>query len=284
MRKLFVIATMILVSPVMLFTGSSAAHADPKYVALGDSVAAGYGLPAGSQSGAQDRLCKRSSRSYPERVARRNGYDLGLIACSGATVRDGLITDQEINGARDPKRQLKRAFTGRVPRAISITIGANDMGWSQLIALCYATRCGRDIPYVPDDTDLFETRLALLEVKLVALRAEIWRQSALRGVRPPRTVLTGYYNPFGSARCQATRGVTSRERRWIGNRLQDVNALLRRHARQAGWLSYAPVDQAFRGHRLCSPQPYVTGPRTIGRLHPTAAGQRAYARAVLNRL
>src|SRR5262245_7444475 len=112
------------------------------YVALGDPVAAGFGLRPGTQTTKQDRLCKRSSKAYPFRVARRLDVRLrGFVACRGAKFDEGLYGRQQI-GDRELPEQIERVFARRTPRLMSITIGANDMRWGYFIAKCYVARCG----------------------------------------------------------------------------------------------------------------------------------------------
>src|SRR5918996_6080424 len=92
------------------------------YVALGDSVAAGFGLRPGKQTTKQDRLCERSSKAYPFRVARRLDVRLrGFVACRGAKFDEGLYGRQEV-GNRELPEQIERVFARRTPRLMSITI------------------------------------------------------------------------------------------------------------------------------------------------------------------
>jgi lysophospholipase L1-like esterase len=245
------------------------------YAALGDSVAAGYGLRPGTQTTRQDRLCKRSSRAYPFRVAGRIDARLrGFVACSGAKFDEGLYGQQEIGDADLPE-QIGRVFSRRTPRLMSITIGANDMRWNLFVAKCYVRRCGTNA-----DNDLFAVLRQDFRYEQWRMRTEVEFQAWQNETRKPRTTLTGYYDPFGSKRCRATRGVTRAEKRWVQSRVRIVNRELRHAAGEEGWLRFAGVNRAFKGHRLCSGKSWIRGPRTKGQLHPNRRGQRAYARAV----
>lgn len=245
------------------------------YVALGDSVAAGFGLRPGTQATKQDRLCKRSSKAYPIRVARRLDVRLrGFVACRGAKVDEGLYGQQDV-GDRELPEQIERVFARRTPRLMSITIGANDMRWSYFIAKCYLGRCGTDA-----DNDLFWILRQDLRYEQWRMRKEVEFRSWLNDTRKPRTALTGYYDPFGSKRCGATRGITRAEKRWIQSRVRSINRVLRHAAGEERWLPYAGVNRAFKGHRLCSGDRWIRGPMERGTLHPAKRGQRAYARAV----
>lgn len=245
------------------------------YAALGDSVAAGFGLRPGTQDTQQDRLCKRSSKAYPSRVAGRLDARLrGFVACSGAKFDEGLYGPQNVGDVELPE-QIERVFSRRTPRLMSITIGANDMRWSYFVARCYVNRCGTDA-----DNDLFSVLRQDFRYEQWRMRKEVAYRAWLNDTRKPRTVLTGYYDPFGPKRCRATRGITKAEKRWVRARVRIINNELRHAAGEERWLHYAGINRTFKGHRLCSGKSWINGPRASGRLHPTKRGQRAYARAV----
>jgi lysophospholipase L1-like esterase len=245
------------------------------YAAVGDSVAAGFGLRPGTQTTEQDRLCKRSSKAYPFRVAARLDSRLrSFVACSGAKFDEGLYGQQNVDGTELPE-QIERVFSRRTPRLLSITIGANDMRWSFFIAKCYVDRCGTDA-----DRNLFSVLRQDFRYEQWRMRKEVQYRAWLNDSREPRTALTGYYDPFGPKRCRATRGITKAEKRWVESRVRVINGELRHAAGEEGWLRYAGVNRAFDGHRLCSGKSWISGPRAKGVLHPTKRGQLAYARAV----
>jgi lysophospholipase L1-like esterase len=280
-RALTVCLTAVaLTSVAVVGVPSAAGHEEPAkrragYAALGDSVAAGFGLRPGSQTTRQDRLCQRSSKAYPFRVAGRLDVRLrGFVACSGAKFDEGLYGQQEVGDMELPE-QIERVFSRRTPRLMSVTIGANDMRWSYFVAKCYVGRCGTDT-----DNDLFSLLKQDFRYEQWRMRTEVEYHAWLNDRRKPRTALTGYYDPFGSQRCRATRGVTKAEKRWVRSRVRLINGELRHAAGEEGWLRYAGVNRAFKGHRLCSGKSWIRGPRTKGMLHPTKLGQRAYARAV----
>jgi lysophospholipase L1-like esterase len=255
--------------------GDQPAERRSGYAALGDSVAAGFGLRPGTQTTAQDRLCRRSSKAYPLRVARRIDARLrSFVACSGAKFDEGLYGQQNVGDAELPE-QIERVFSRRTPRLMSITIGANDMRWTYFVAKCYLRRCGTDT-----DNDLFGVLRQDFRYEQWRMRKEVAFRAWLNDSRKPRTTLTGYYDPFGPKRCRATRGVTKAEKRWVQSKVRVINRELRHAAGEERWLQYAGVNRAFGGHRLCSGKSWIAGPRADGMLHPTKRGQRAYARAV----
>ncbi|HYJ69880.1 MAG TPA: SGNH/GDSL hydrolase family protein [Nocardioidaceae bacterium] len=268
--------TSLAVAAVPLAAGSEdSATRRAGYAALGDSVAAGFGLRPGSQTTKQDRLCKRSSRAYPFRVAGRLDARLrSFVACSGATFDDGLYGQQDVGDVEMPE-QIERVFSRRTPRLMSITIGANDMRWSYFVAKCYVSRCGTDT-----DKDLFWLLKQDLRYEQWRMRTEVEFRAWQNDTRKPRSALTGYYDPFGPKRCRASHGVSKAEKHWVQSKVHAINDELRHAAGEESWLRYAGVNRAFKGHRLCSGKSWIRGPRTKGMLHPTRLGQRAYARAV----
>jgi lysophospholipase L1-like esterase len=245
------------------------------YAALGDSVAAGFGLRPGTQKTKQDRLCRRSSKAYPFRVARQLDARLrSFVPCRGAKFDEGLYGEQDV-GSKELPEQIKRVFSRHTPRRMSITIGANDMRWGYFIAKCYMSRCGTG-----NDNDLFWLLRQDFRYEQWRMRAEVEFRAWQNDTRKPRSAITGYYDPFSPQRCRATRGVTKAEKHWIQSKVRAINDELRHAAGEEDWLRYAGVNHAFGGHRLCSGKSWVKGPRTKAALHPTKRGQRAYARAV----
>lgn len=274
-------ASVAIAAMTILISSPALAAAAPKvdsYFALGDSVAAGYGLSAGSETSDEDQLCARSSQAYPQLVAGALGINSENIACSGAKFDEGLYGEQDVGNIELPE-QIARAFQGGTPSFMSITIGANDMRWRYFIKKCYATTCG-----TPADKALFDILLLDLRFEQWRMRKEVEFQSWLGGTNEPRTVITGYYNPFSASSCTDSKGIRTSEKRWILHVVRALNAELSRAASKEEWLHYAGVEKAFVGHRLCSDDSWVSGPDNNGRLHPTAEGQQAYAAAVLAKL
>lgn len=251
------------------------------YVAMGDSVAAGLGLPLLANDTSRDRSCGRSGLAYPYYVAKARQLQLINVTCSGATTGD-LITPQGINRAPNPSRQIAAVFADGVPlpELITVTVGANDVQWAHYISKCYRSVCGND-----RDTAIVSGSMALVRARLVAFFSELQIRS---NGRPPTTVITGYYNPLSSACSDLTpRGtattdtprLTTYELAWLQANANALNRTIRDVAAQYNYVRFAPVD--FSGHDICSNQPWVQGLNGRAPLHPTAEGQRAIAEAVL---
>jgi lysophospholipase L1-like esterase len=239
-----------------------------EYVALGDSVAAGLGLPVAPGS---DPACGVSNRAYPALVASSLDMPYQNFACSGATAGD-LVTEQHLSGtSRDIEPQLDRAFAGGTPQLITITAGANDMYWQYFARKCYISTCGTatDQAFV----DSFQSILALkLEYALQSIQ---YRSNG----DAPRVVLTGYYQPLSAACSVRQPAITTAEAQWLNDQLATLNQTISSAASGYSFARYAPVD--FSGHELCTTRPWVQGINSNAPLHPTAAGQRAIASAVL---
>lgn len=238
------------------------------YVALGDSVAAGLGLPPNGDAPAR---CGRSSEAYSNKVAAAQGLSLTSVACSGATAGD-LVTSQGVSGPNIPP-QLSQAFANGTPQLMTLTAGANDIHWATFLNKCLASTCGTS-----SDTSIANTYLAALHVKLAYAFTRI--QSRSNG-QPPTVVLTGYYNPTASCA-----GVDSRfsaaEAAWFNSQVAALNQSLQQVSSRYNFVRFAPVD--FTGHDICSADPWVQGLQDPAPIHPTAAGQNAIAEAVLSKL
>jgi len=240
-----------------------------RYVALGDSVAAGLGLPAGGYTTASDIQCGRSEQGYPNIVAARFNKQLINVACSGATAGD-LTTKQSVNGPNIPA-QLDRAFAGGTPGLMSITAGANDVHWSEFIKACYADNCTR----AAYDNAASAYRAAL-RIKLNFALSSIYTRS--HGT-PPKVVITGYYAAL-SDNCAAQQpAITTAEIAWLNSQTAALNAAIQNIAGTYSFVRYAPVN--FSEHDICAAQPWIQTQNDIAPFHPTTVGQQVIADAVI---
>lgn len=241
------------------------------YAALGDSFAAGYGLPG--KSDPADIACARSNLAYPELL---NGLhrlrDLDFLACSGATTTDVLA-------AQLPGLEAST-------RTVTLTIGGNDLGFSSLA--CLQTGC--------DLTPL----LAAIRPALAALaggpsvigpggnqvQSLVSVLAALHAKAPRAKIfVTGYPEIFGSASklhgTQSGCPVSVADRTAVNAIVQQLNAVIKGSAAaaRAGGVPvrYVGVARAFDGHGLCDTRLSFISPV----LHPTFLGQATYAAALV---
>lgn len=107
------------------------------YVALGDSYAAGYGLPVPSApTGKPVPGCEQTTGDYPHILSAQLGLTLTDVACSGATTVD-FANPQSVTGGQAPP-QLD-IFKTVQPDLVTITIGGNDLGFTSIATACAAT-------------------------------------------------------------------------------------------------------------------------------------------------
>lgn len=261
-------------------TPPSTAPSDPKpaptsssatYAALGDSVASGLGLSVIHNPSSQDRRCGRSSQAYPYEVGRQLNKSVGHYACSGASSGD-LYTRQWISNF-NPRIQIDQAFANGKPDLLSITIGANDVQWSQQIRRCYYGTCG-----TATQTEINNWRLTRLQQRLHYVLQQVRDRSD--NTPPPSVIFTGYYNPISPNCALLYPGrISSQEVAWVSNGVQALNQALQQVASQYTFASLAPVD--FEGHDICSSASWVQGLADPAPIHPTAHGQQVIANSVV---
>lgn len=246
-----------------------------RYVALGDSVASGAGLPPnGADPDAS--ICQRSDQSYPFVVAHSLGISFEHQACGGAKITDGILKPQNASGTL-MQPQLDKAFAAGTPRFISITAGPNDIGWSTYLNKCHRGECGSF-----SDTASSSYLIWRVHQNMRSVLNEI---SARSGSDPkPKVVITGYYLPVSNAQpaCTDTQGLTAKEIDWIRQQGKLLNIALNVMAYEYDFVTFAPVD--FTGHELCSSDPWVQGMAGPAFYHPTQNGQSAMAASVVRAL
>lgn len=263
------LALLLTFAPAALAASPSRMPQTNQYAALGDSVAAGLGLPLSATATPTDQLCGRSPSGYPGLVTQQTGLALVNATCAGATVGD-LFTKQHVLGTDIPA-QLRTAFASGTPKLITITAGANDAHWADFIKACYASTC---------DTDSYSyiasAYLAGMKAKLHYAFSDIRFRS--HG-NPPQVIITGYYYPFSPACAAIDPRITPSELSWLQSETQNLNAAIQRVASHYSFVRFAPLS--FAGHDLCSGSSWIQGPSDPAPFHPTAAGQQAIAQAVL---
>jgi lysophospholipase L1-like esterase len=296
-------------------------------VSIGDSVAAGQGNPAPTSPAWISHRCYRSELSgqwiAAERVINADpspALELRSFACSGATVANGLVGEQDMGPLARPERpqleRLRELAPSRV-RAVMISIGANDVGFSRIVIFCAA------LPNCPDRTDYKPARewakendrpvptlrkfVAILISGLPEAYADV--EEGIPSKIPRRRVLIVEY--FDPTRWPATTPcaifpwkvfrfhiddlVTRDESRWAHDDvLAPLNQAIADAAKQHKWKLVDGVDERFDGHGICAP-PSERWVRTLdesvamqhdhlGTLHPNEAGHRATAELIVPQL
>lgn len=251
-------------SPAPTTAGPAQSAPTGTVVVLGDPTAAGLGndaLPGGT---ALDKACQRSADSYPVDLAQLNDLTVTSLACSGATIAEGILGPQQTGGRTVPAQISDPALTKA--STVIVSIGANDVEWSNMLRICAVSKnCDNAA-----EQAYFQSHLARFSSQWLQLVTDLKQLP-----NHPRVVVNLYYNPFaGKSSCLAKVHVTSAKLRSMLSRLATLNSVLS-HGAQAAEFTTALPD--FRGHGVCDDTPYVQGLTAKAPFHPTPAGGLAIA-------
>jgi lysophospholipase L1-like esterase len=228
-----------------------------RYVALGSSIASGYGIAN------QSTACGRSDRDYGQLVAARLGLSLTDVSCGGAVIPNVLDRAQ---GAAPPQIDAVTSDT----KLITISIGGNDINLNATALACGdpATVCQAPATLEADESSL--------QGKLVDMLAQ------LKAKAPSATiVLVTYPREFPDQNCAAL-SLTDGELamlRGMGQKLETASVAA---AEQAGVILVDPYAQAG-DHTACAPVAqrwtagYDVAPGQGFAYHPTALGHEEMA-------
>jgi lysophospholipase L1-like esterase len=234
-------------------------------IVLGDSTAAGVGGPELEDATEADRACDRSAFAFAVTLARVNDWNVLNLACSGATVTNGILGPQQI-GSTSVAPQLAVAKRAVDAEVAVVNIGANDLRWSTMVRLCAATDACDDraqTAYFQRSLDRFTSDYFDLLRQLGDLPGD------------PLVLINQYYEPFEpDDECLSDSGLTTEKIEVLLDRLGALNAVIANGAETFG---YATVQPDFTGHGLCSDQPYVQSEGDDAPLHPNARGHLAIA-------
>lgn len=287
-------------------------------VSIGDSVASGEGNPDVPGGGMwfwdkdarwQLRRCDRSALAGPARAARRledadpqSSVTFLHLACSGATISDpdpasgGILTPYD--GISNPfdlpplppqLDQLADLTTGpdakrRPVDAMFVSIGANDLKFSNVIKACITGDCAD--PANPVQADLARRKDAL-PVRYDDLAN--WLKSY---VPADRTFLTQYFDPTRDGAkdfhldCVADGDrITTAETSWAyDNVVVPLNKMGHDAAARNGWHYVDGIAGAFEPHGYCAADSWVVQLGTSfdnqggkdGAFHPNGPGHDLY--------
>lgn len=241
------VATAALVAST--FGAATAAQAAPpqptKYLALGDSYPAGTGL--------------NPAQAYPALLAQQTPRtDVDNNAVSGATT--GGVASSQITGGND---------------VITLTVGANDLGWIPTLVGCqqFPSGCQAGI----------STALAKIPDMATGVAADV---QAARTVNPGAEIyVTGYPVLFADLAPTETcdiggpQPVLGAQTALINQAVVNINTAINAAATDSG-ATYVDASSRFTNHRLCDPSPWIQDLTDGAPLHPTANGQKAYAKAI----
>jgi len=258
------------------------------YVAMGDSYSSGENSP--EYDPATRRLrdkCHRSIKgAWPELLGSTT-----LIACSGAKVSE-LFHPKLFRAAPDNVGQidqLKALKRSRPVDLVTVTIGGNDLGFTKILALCFARRCLHH--FTKNRVAAYHLSIELGRKVYPAIRDAVGHSVPV--------LVVGYPDIFP----QHISDVVKSDCGWLSERnLELLNELervleseLQRAARQAGEY-FVSTRGALRRHELCTRHSFLKriGPscafdQECG--HPNVQGQlriaayvRHYLRTHLHRV
>ncbi|MEV5876633.1 SGNH/GDSL hydrolase family protein [Streptomyces sp. NPDC052101] len=254
------------------------------YVALGDSYAAGAGIPAQSAG-----LCMRSDHDYGRLVAQSLAPGAYRdVTCAGAKV-GALTTPQTDAGAivvNGPQLDAVTPDTTLVTLTVAgDNLGTSDFGFGDVAAICSALSVTD--PLGTPCRDFYKDTLG---ARLDSAGAELGSDLKLIHARAPRAavLVVGYpaVLPDDPGQCLGKLPVTTGDLGFLRSVLGELNDTVAATAR-AGGATYVDTLTPTRGHDSCSATPWISGlfptSPTLP-LHPYPAGERAMADAVLNAL
>jgi GDSL-like Lipase/Acylhydrolase family len=277
------------------------------YVALGDSYSAGEGggdyLP---NSDLPNNHCDRSPHAYgPLLDAARQPGSFAFVACSGAVTRDLVNPNAEGNidpntsGPEAPQLDALRPAT----TIATLTIGGNDIGFSELAQRCLFGRFGFFFKWGNPGCAADTTFVAKLDARIHAFAGNGTALSAAgEPIEPILALLLaahsrapqaafyvlGYPRLFGSFRGECGVGtiyannvpilgyasvavkILSKDAKWVNTIVDEIDNALKTATREAkvltgGSFTYVTPEKSFASHRLCD-----TGPSWIKPLSANA--------------
>jgi lysophospholipase L1-like esterase len=248
MRKRNLIGGLLGLAIGVLLPAASAAAA-PQYVALGDSYASGVGTRVFYKESGE---CERSPDAYGPKIAAAKGYALSFQACSGATTTD-------LN-----QKQLGTLTT--TTSLVTITIGGNDAGFSNVIINCalYFFTCGSAIS---EADEFIQKKLpGLLETTYKDVRAK---------ATTAKIVVLGYPKLFTKegATCNVN-FLTSGNEKKMNESAVLLDGVIRARA-EAAKFTFVNPTAPFESHEVCSSSEWLNGQSNplSESYHPNVAGQ-----------
>lgn len=256
---------------------ASAAGAYKHYVALGDSYAAGTGLPQ-----ATNDTCKRSTSSYASLLAAT--YKPAVfkdVTCSGATTKS-------LWNKQGPQAPQVNALT-KDTDLVTVTLGGNDLGFTETLTQCVvASQLGNTCKASVAKT--LDAKLDYVASRTRDMITDISRRSP-----NARIVLVGYPRlfPADGSRCapyKAQVPLAASDVAYLDQVTRELNvtqALVAHQAKTEGKkVTYADTYSAFTDAHMCQSDaakrwinPVLTPNASTGKLtvtsgsaHPNGVG------------
>ncbi|GAA4870640.1 SGNH/GDSL hydrolase family protein [Serinicoccus chungangensis] len=243
------LGTLALGMGLSLAAPASAAPDEAVYDALGDSYAAGFGAGTALEGG---EGCARTDAAAPLRLDGRKRIALDdFVACSGATTADLAAQLPALDADTD---------------LVTLTIGGNDIGWTQAIGACLLL----------DDPTCAQAVAGsrLLVQGLLPARLDAAFTAVEQAAPDAHVVVIGYPHLF-TPEAGAFANASPEEQEALNEGADLLDATIEAAARRRGFV-YVDVVRRFEGHGVNAADPWVD-PTTF---HPTAKGQETYAAAL----
>jgi lysophospholipase L1-like esterase len=236
-----------------LWVVPAVALAQPTYVDLGDSYAAGVGTRVYYNDGTS---CDRSPDAYGPLIAKARSYALSFEACNSATTTD------VINNQLGPLNSSTNFVT--------ITIGGNDAGFTTVIVDCAGF-------YFPCQSAINNAN-SFIQNQLPGALDKTYAD--IRSRAPNAHVLVlGYPHLFTStgATCNFD-ALTSAHEKELNQTADLLDSVISARATAHGF-TYVDPRNAFLPHEVCSSSEWLNGlswPITDS-FHPNVSGQAEFA-------
>lgn len=258
-------------------TAAPASASEPiRYVALGDSSAAGPLIP-----NQIDLPCTRSDRNWPRAVAARIGATLTDVTCSGAKTTD--LAGRQF-GFVAPQYAALRPDTDLV----TLAIGANDIGLGAVVPSCTNPLPDPGVlscreRYTRGGTDQLAARIDATAPKIAAALEEIHRRSP-----DAQVVVVGYLTYWRPGGCHPLDPIPATDADYLQATFDRLMTMLAEQA-AAHDASYVDIRTPSADRGLCAPpaQRWVEGLLPASPAfpyHPNAAGMAAAGEIIADAL
>jgi lysophospholipase L1-like esterase len=254
-----------------------ASAASGRYVALGDSAAAGPLIPNPDLSFLG---CIRSTNNYPKLVARQLGLSIADVSCSGADTVDMTNPQETDLGTAPPQFDVLTPDTS----VVTLQIGGNDAGLTGLAESClnllpqpFGTSCKDE--NTAGGRDVYGERVAAVGPRVSAVLDGIHARSP-----SARVFVVGYTFYIRPGGCYPRVQVWSRDATYVQAKVDQLNQVLATAAAAHG-ATYVDIRTPGIGHDVCTPgsvrwvEPFI--PENVAApLHPNARGMQGMAQVV----
>jgi lysophospholipase L1-like esterase len=244
-------------------------------VSIGDSRAATQGGKPMSHPTKQDTDCRRSSDSLAAQIGRFQDWRVLNLACSAATITEGLMGGQS-RGGQTLIPQISAVKQMTDIKAVFVTIGPNDLWWSRALGLCYLSEVCNDNLTTPAYQALLEKLKWNYHDLLVELQG---LRNGPDGSRP-LIIINGSYDVVTPGKtCAETKGLTPEKISMLTQRNGDLNQALQEGAGLFGFRFVKPKLKTLCEDLGDSPGPEIRKPTDPDAFHPTDTGVMVMAAA-----